>query len=331
MKGKHKVIVQNKRIRYDFELNRNITILQGDSATGKTTLIEMIEEYMNQGKASMVDLQCDKKCGVISGSTWQGQLLQFSDSIIFIDEGNSFILSVEFAREIQKTDNYYVIVTREGLSNLPYSVEEIYGIHSSGKYGHLKKCYQTFYHIYNLQSVKKSLYPRVVITEDSNSGYQFFAHVCDENEVKCVSASGKSNIINVLKRLSPTDETVVIVDGAAFGPEMNRIMNYINHKKNIKLYAPESFEWILLASHILDVKELDDILENTSDYVESQRYFSWEQYFTELLLEMSHDSYLRYSKSKLNEAYLMGNVKNSILDTIEVIKFEKYDTDEENQ
>ena len=312
MKGKHKVIVQNKRIRYDFELNRNITILQGDSATGKTTLIEMIQEYMNQGKASMVDLQCDKKCGVISGSTWQGQLSQFSDSIIFIDEGNSFILSVEFARAIQKTDNYYVIVTREGLPNLPYSVEEIYGIHSSGKYGHLKKCYQKFYHIYNIQSAEKSIYPKIVITEDSNSGNQFFAHICDENEAKCVSASGKSNIINVLKKLSPKDETVVIVDGAAFGPEMNRIMNYINYKKNIKLYAPESFEWILL-------------------YVESQRYFSWEQYYTELLLEISHDSYLRYSKSKLNEAYLMGNVKNSILNTIEVIRFEENDTDEENQ
>lgn len=42
MKGIHRVVIQNKRIRYDFELRRNLTVLRGDSATGKTTLIEMI-------------------------------------------------------------------------------------------------------------------------------------------------------------------------------------------------------------------------------------------------------------------------------------------------
>ena len=165
MKGIHRIIVQNKRIRYDFEVKRNITILQGDSATGKMTLIDMIQEYMDQGKASMIDLQCDKRCGVIGGSTWQGQLSQFTDSIIFIDEGNDFILSNEFASIIQKTDNYYVIVSREGLPNLPYSVEEIYGIHSSGKYGQVKQCYQTFYHIYNLKNEEREIIPEIVITD----------------------------------------------------------------------------------------------------------------------------------------------------------------------
>lgn len=47
MRGIHRVIIQNKRIRYDFELRRNLTIIRGDSATGKTTLIDMIQEHMN--------------------------------------------------------------------------------------------------------------------------------------------------------------------------------------------------------------------------------------------------------------------------------------------
>ena len=41
MKRKHRVIVQNKRIRYDFEIRRNITVIRGDSATGKTALVDM--------------------------------------------------------------------------------------------------------------------------------------------------------------------------------------------------------------------------------------------------------------------------------------------------
>lgn len=46
MKGKHRVVVSTKRLKYDFELRRNLTIIRGDSATGKTTLIDMIQDYV---------------------------------------------------------------------------------------------------------------------------------------------------------------------------------------------------------------------------------------------------------------------------------------------
>ena len=52
MKGKYRVSVQNKKIKYDFEIRRNITIIRGDSATGKTTLIDMIREYDENGEDS---------------------------------------------------------------------------------------------------------------------------------------------------------------------------------------------------------------------------------------------------------------------------------------
>ena len=139
MKGKHKIIVSTKRLKYEFELQRNMTIIQGDSATGKTTLVDMIRDFVNNPSGTPVELNCDKKCYVLEGALWKQQLTGITDGIVFIDEGNEFIKSSEFAREIQQTDNYYVIVTRESLPALPYSVEEIYGIRTTGKYGYLKK------------------------------------------------------------------------------------------------------------------------------------------------------------------------------------------------
>lgn len=41
MRGKYRIIVSTKRLKYDFELRRNLTIIQGDSATGKTPLMNM--------------------------------------------------------------------------------------------------------------------------------------------------------------------------------------------------------------------------------------------------------------------------------------------------
>ena len=148
MTGAYRVVVQNRKVKFDFEIRRNITILRGDSATGKTTLVEMIREYEELGPDSGIELQCEKDCVVLSGRQWEKQLSDLSQSIVFIDEGNAFTASKEFAAAIQKTDNYYVLVTREGLETLPYSVTEIYGIRASKHFGDLKQTYNEFFRIY---------------------------------------------------------------------------------------------------------------------------------------------------------------------------------------
>ena len=47
MKGKYEIVVKNNRLHYEFEIKRNITILRGDSATGKTTLIRQLVTDMD--------------------------------------------------------------------------------------------------------------------------------------------------------------------------------------------------------------------------------------------------------------------------------------------
>ena len=78
--------------------------------------------------------------------------------------------SQEFAAAVKGSDNYFVIVTRENLPNLPYSVEEIYGIHASGRYHDLKRTYNELYHIYSPEVLSGKVEPEVVVVEDSNAG-----------------------------------------------------------------------------------------------------------------------------------------------------------------
>lgn len=49
-------------------------------------------------------------------------------------------------------------------------------------------------------------------------------------------------------------------------------------------------------------------MENPQDFIESKDFFSWEQFFTNLLVEKSQNSYLKYSKKKLNKNYLEEKV-----------------------
>ena len=59
MKGKHKIEVRSGRVVFTIELERNITILRGDSATGKTTLVEMLQAYETYGRQSGVTVSCE--------------------------------------------------------------------------------------------------------------------------------------------------------------------------------------------------------------------------------------------------------------------------------
>ena len=88
MKGSFRIIVSNRAVRYDFWIHRNITIIKGDSATGKTTLVEMIREYYDSGPDSGITLQCDCPCRTLAGRDWEILLNTIHESIVFIDEDN---------------------------------------------------------------------------------------------------------------------------------------------------------------------------------------------------------------------------------------------------
>ena len=312
MKGSYSISVQNNRIKYEFTIKRNITVVQGNSATGKTSLVDLIREYQLNGPESGINLSCKKKCVVLEGNDWKDNLSLFSDCIVFIDEGNSFVSSVDFSNQIKKTNNYYVIITREGLENLPYSVNEIYGIHTSGKYADLKQVYHEFYNIYeDTQDVTNKEISQI-LTEDSNSGFDFFSNLAKE-KYDCKSANGKSNIFTFLNQTD--SKTLVVADGAAFGSQMNKVSKIIRQKNNAILFLPESFEYLLLQADVLKDKEITQILDNPSDFIDSKEYFSWEQFFTKLLIQKTKSTFLKYSKRKLNKNYLEDSIKSKIINS----------------
>lgn len=60
MKGKYHIIVQNNKLRYELDIRRNITIIRGDSATGKTQLIRLLEQAATLGESSGVEVFCER-------------------------------------------------------------------------------------------------------------------------------------------------------------------------------------------------------------------------------------------------------------------------------
>lgn len=312
MRGSYDICVKNARLQYKLTVHRNITILKGDSATGKTTLIEMIASYQMNGKSSGVTIISQKPCIVLTSFNWQINLSAIHDSIVFIDEQDKFVASQEFAEHVKNSDNYYVIATRNNLYNLPYSIKEIYGIKnkSGNRYQGTKRLYCEFYPLYNT-TTETINDPDIVIVEDSNSGFEFLSDYFGKYNIPCISASGKSNIYNCVLE-NNNKRILIFADGAAFGSEIDSLVKL--HKKfDLIMYLPESFEWLILKSELFNNIEIKNILASPSDYIESSEYLSWERFFTKTLIEVSDGTYLQYTKSKLNKNYFNDNVRNKII------------------
>lgn len=178
------------------------------------------------GASSGVDVISDVSCRVLEGVNWKLILQNAAGNIFFIDEENAFINTEEFAAAVRGSDNYFVLITRENLYNLPYSVEEIYGLYE-----------------------------------------------------------------------------------------------VMQQKENIKLYLPESFEWIILKAGLIEEKEIRKMLEEPEQYIDSKDYFSWERFFSHLLIEKTKDTYLQYRKTSLNKTYLHDKNKEKILRCMEGIQW----------
>ena len=136
--------------------------------------------------------------------------------------------------------------------------------------------------------------------------------------MRCDSAGGKSNIFACLGK-SADRKTLVIADGAAFGAEMEKIYRLLElQPTRATLYLPESFEWLLLKSGLIRDTELMNILGAPEEYIDSEKYFSWEQYFTDLLIRLTSErDYMRYSKDKLAPFYLQADNVQKVINAME--------------
>lgn len=273
-------MVQTGRgIQYKFDIHRKYTVIRGDSASGKTTLVRLIDDASVRKTAS---LSCDVPCVVLPELHWELNLSAISRTIVFIDEDHPALAEGEkLASLMKQSDNCFVIISREKMPWIPYSYREIYEIKSSGKYHILKRIYE------KQEDFKEN---NRYVTEDEGAGYQYFQKWYGK---RVITSHGNSSLSKYAEK-----GTTLIGDGAAIGPYMYDLL-----LGKADLYLPESFEWMLLHSPVFEKNaEVGKVLEAPESVI-STDYQSWEEFFTEYLTKITAGKPYRYSKSAINPCY----------------------------
>lgn len=333
MIGKFRVAVITKDVQYKLNIERNITIIRGNSATGKTHLCDLINSY-NQGEKSVISIVVQSEvglqnvhCELLTAVRWKENLKLINNSIVFIDEDSRFVYGHDFKNAIEGSTNYYVIISRhiDGLENLPFSVNSVCEFTEHTKYVNNRKSFtiNTLKPLWYLKTNDKVKISSIV-TEDSKSGYKFYSHVCGGTD--CKSANGKSNIPKLMKQNNSIEPTLFIVDGAAFGSNLEKIIELSKLSNNSLLYLPESFEWFLLHSLVFSHDDtIKKILDNPSKFIDSSKFISWERYFTSELKEVCANKGFQYNKDdNLDIRFLSNDNIKHLLSLIENIDFSKW-------
>lgn len=298
-----RISIKSPNLNYELQIENKLTIITGLSATGKTTLINLINEYNSEN--NVADVESELPIYIINSNIWENPELFKDKAFYFIDEDMEFLKTPKFFKNVMNSVGYFIVVGRNPEIFINYSVDSIYklklhnGIHKMVNRYNIKELTYKYNHDYI----------NGVINEDSGSGFEFYKHIIPLNHI---SSRGNKGI---LKLLVVEDSKMIILDRVGYGKWINTLINSIeSNDYNTILNLQNSFEYVILKSGVLG-NDLDDF-----ELIESElklNNINSEKIYFEMLISISNkDKKTRYTKKYINPWYLESKILNKLITTI---------------
>jgi hypothetical protein len=286
---------------YSFKtvLTDKITVLRGKSATGKTTLIKTLSRDIEQG---YLHTTCDKPCVVVTKAMKRDGLKLFGErkgNVFLMDESVHGRSDDGLTYAIAQSDNYFVILSRHDAPKISFDMRQIYSLDCTKKQWTTKP-------LYDFQA--KFDKPDLVITEDSRAGLRFFKALLKNANVECISAKGKSRIPGLVAMHSKK-RLLLVVDAVAFGHEFTKIAETPLIDGNVQIFAPDSFEWLILNSAMMG-----SLGRNAIDSIDQLPLAdrNLEVFYNKELSGITQGMPCHYNKARLSHCYLDNCCSNPI-------------------
>lgn len=279
------------------EFHRRISIIRGDSAIGKTSLIDMVSNPLTTVVSTYpID---------IAGSNgWFNTMIGATDTIIFFDD-MTIVESARFADAVSKycsQNNLWLVVMDRSLEfgggKLSYAVDSIYDMFNDGN---------TEYWIEPEFPVDfdRSKQFDTILVEDSSGGYQFFNRNLPDIAVHAAT-DGKATIVDdAMKIVSERSNILIFADVAAFGCHIDDLMcQVLKRSEDTQLvWFYECFEELLLRTNLLNHNpRVVELFNNLVDQANAN--VSWEKFFEKFIEDLTDNTFCKYVHgNKLYDCY----------------------------
>ena len=327
MNGIIDISIKTRRVAYELRLYHNLTVIQGDSGSGKSILCDLISRKANrEGSKIEMSVTNGYACRHLTNEMcYAGMLKALSNSVIFLDEDCDYMYSNEFADYLHSTSNYFVLITRhvKRLSKISIHVNALCLLEYVDGVNRLKTQHTL--------AEDKTLfcgdifYPSKIVTEDSDSGYRFFQLIAGDN---CKPAKVRTKFVSQFDKLfASNSDYLIIADGGAFGGDVNQVIYCLTDSRitSFAFFLPDSFEEFLLHSIVFKGDAaLTEKLKTPWKYVDYSKCISFEQFYTHLLVTMSAAKGFSYSKTgSLSKRFTNAQNVQHLLSLITHVDFTK--------
>ena len=266
-------------VEYHLVLKRRITLLIGDSGSGKTVLDNLVQDSSSN---PTINIKCVKNVYIVPAVDSYKDAFSKKDCVILIDENNLNIKNaILLSRNLVVNDNYLIIATRDFLDFNDKDISKHFDL-SLDSLCKLTTVGSVHYNepMYNFNRIKDlSKYDKVLV-EDRAAGFQFFQLL----HSNVVSTEGKDNALKYDRDLK--GNTLLVIDLAVFGKYANEFYKkfYIRNKDVAILPDYECFEELLLHTNVF--KDNEDVKMLFSDLSVCNTELTWERYFENFLLSV---------------------------------------------
>lgn len=138
MKGSYSITIRNRKFKYTFTVNRNITVIRGEGGSGKTTLCSLVDQAGVQSSGVQLSVVSEQdpmhlaEVLVLTPTLYKVNFIMLQSqrcpTIFLVDETADFLGTDGFAKAVAESGAYFILITRDNYANLPCSTKEIYTI-----------------------------------------------------------------------------------------------------------------------------------------------------------------------------------------------------------
>lgn len=220
-------------VEYEFTFKQKYLFIRGDSGRGKSTLIDLVGDYINTNKS--VNCLGDSNLKILTD-------IRILDPgyIYFFDEFDK-LLTAENAKLFNTTDSYFVIISRKrNLDFFKTGLDSLCEIVTNGSYHTIKPVYP--------RKDKLTSVGDVIVCEDRKSGFQFLNKLID---YQIESAESKSRIGSKINKLIKQgfNSFTVVYDRCGICFSYEDQIKYLKHK-GVNIVS--EIDWDSFESYILE-------------------------------------------------------------------------------
>lgn len=368
MIGVKEIILRVDSALFHIYAGSRFTIIKGLSGTGKSYFIESIlnarpirrEEILSDSwdiETEFAYIYSDVPVIAVASlqdlsnvDPMMGCVYVFDDELCALLNENDtaiskFVCSLTTKRggETVYSNSYFIFMTRDLVRDIEYDVLEVYKFRKRFN----NNCIEyTLRHYIKWCEFDTNVKLDALVTEGEGSDFALFDKLLACN---VVGAGGKSRIAKTVSSLLERDKNIgvvcVVADGCVFGGYIDALLDIKNlNDIRLVLFLPSSFEYIILKSDLIHTNE--DLIDNASDYFNSVKFYSYENYYESLLkkivVKMRNKNYIKeggngvvyyptypkYSKSKSSkftkEILLSSWGMESMIKALQLIEEELY-------